>query len=113
MTKQPARPALRARGAGRLESNGFMSKSVEGLISRALTKGYLISVDDRTGLVITESKDLAAIGKAMRTARDLVWIRDKTGFKFGWMQVNSRTGEILEYSLRDRRTAELITSEFL
>jgi hypothetical protein len=111
---KPARPASRPREAPpQPDANGFMSKSIGDLISRAVKNGYLISVDDRTRLTINKSNKVAEIGNAMRTHRDLVWLHDKTGFKFGWMQVNSLTGEVLEYSRRDRRTLNLITSEFL
>jgi hypothetical protein len=110
---KPARPASRTREAPKPDVNGFMSESVAALISRAVRKGYLISVDDRTKLAVCQSRDLSEIGRNMRTHRDLVWLRDKTGFKFGWMQVDSWTGEILEYSRKDKRTIELISSEFL
>jgi hypothetical protein len=111
--KPPPRTASRSREATRPDKRRIPSNSLGPMISFAIKKGYSLSVDDRKSLVVYQSRDPLELRKNMRTHRDLVWLYDKTGFKFGWMQVNSLTGEVLDYSKTDKRTIELIASEFL
>ncbi len=82
------------------------------LIKRILRKGYAISVDDGDDLLVHKSRDPKAISAAMR-GKDLLWLRDRKDYKFGWLQVDSNKGIILDYSLRDPRLADLVAEEFI
>jgi hypothetical protein len=90
-----------------------MANGKDNLIRRILSKTYKVSVDDGTDLVLTYSHSLIELRQAMLGTEDLLWIYDKHKNKLGWMKVNSKTGEILNYSERDKRIAELVAGEFL
>jgi len=87
--------------------------SKDGLVRRILKKGYKVSVDDGSDLVLIKSHSLPEVKGAMLGKKDLLWIYDRQGNKLGWMQVNSPVGKVLDYSTRDKRISDLVAEEFI
>jgi hypothetical protein len=83
------------------------------LVRRILRRGYVLSVDNGKELLLRNSDDINDILAALKTASDLIWVNTSEGSKLGWMKINSKTGEILDYSTRDRRLTDLVADEFL
>jgi hypothetical protein len=94
-------------------SNAQESQGVKiDLVKRILRKGYSVSVDDGQALLVHRAIEAREIMEAMKTKSDLLWIYKKED-KLGWMKINSRTGEVLNYSTRDTRVCDLVAEAFV
>lgn len=84
------------------------------LVARAVAKRYRLSVDNGRTLSVVRSNDLRKIVAALTGRSDLIWVY--VGLKqdkIGWLKVNSRTKEILDFSARDPRIGDLVSGEFI